>query len=344
MDKPLEPGVRKKGRNTYQVSTEYLKEDFEKMGPEKFKQLMKNKKPQTMKKGGLSAGQKKIAAKAPPPDKIDAKDFAVLKKEKAKGRGMGLQDESIKPGKVMKAREGKMFKGYSKVFETGAEHGAKGKQPSTIVGVKPNVGKKVASKIPGRIGKTLGVVSMLVPAAYAAAKQYKDYKSAKNRDKAKVKKMGGGMMKKYSKGGGADSGRIGEMKSRLAVAADRVDSFRKARGKVSPRDYDKITERTKTYALAQSMKDKDRLTDRDIKKASSLVKGKMGGGMMQKPMGYRSGGHYDDKNKNVVKHIRVKKKMGGGMIGPSQTPGYSKGTMVKARGCKLGRTRPTKIT
>jgi hypothetical protein len=37
MDKPLEPGVRKKGRNTYQVSTEYLKEDFEKMGPEKFK-------------------------------------------------------------------------------------------------------------------------------------------------------------------------------------------------------------------------------------------------------------------------------------------------------------------
>src|SRR6056300_9320 len=182
----------------------------------------------------LSPKQKAIAAKAPPPDKIDAKDFAVLKAEKAKGRGMGLQDEKVKPGKVMKAREGKMFKGYSKVFETGAEHGAKGKQPSTIVGVKPNVGKKVASKIPGRIGKTLGVVSMLVPAAYAAAKQYKDYKSAKNRDKAKVKKYSKGMSKEYSKGGGADSGRIGEMKSRLAVAADRVDGFRKGRGKISP--------------------------------------------------------------------------------------------------------------
>jgi hypothetical protein len=37
-----------------------------------------------MKEGGLSAGQKKIAAKAPPPDKIDAKDFAVLKKKKQK--------------------------------------------------------------------------------------------------------------------------------------------------------------------------------------------------------------------------------------------------------------------
>ena len=36
------------------------------------------------------------------------------------------------------------------------------------------------------------------------------------------------------------------------------------------------------------------------------------------------------------------KKMGGGMM---QKPmGYNKGVMVKARGCKLGRTRPTKIT
>ena len=38
----------------------------------------------------------------------------------------------------------------------------------------------------------------------------------------------------------------------------------------------------------------------------------------------------------------VKKKMGGGMM---QKPmGYSKGVSVKARGCKLGRTKPTKIT
>ena len=39
---------------------------------------------------------------------------------------------------------------------------------------------------------------------------------------------------------------------------------------------------------------------------------------------------------------KLNKKMGGGMM---QKPmGYSKGTMIKARGCKLGRTRPTKIT
>src|SRR5210317_863783 len=63
-----------------------------------------------MRTGGLSPKQKAIAAKAPPPDKIDAKDFAVLKAEKAKGRGMGLQDEKIKPGKVMQARTGKAIK------------------------------------------------------------------------------------------------------------------------------------------------------------------------------------------------------------------------------------------
>jgi hypothetical protein len=226
MDKPLEPGVRKKGRNTYQVSTEYLKEDFEKMGPEKFKQLMKDKKPKTMKKGGLSAGQKKIAAKAPPPDKIDAKDFAVLKAEKAKGRGMGLQDEKVKPGKVMKAKTGKQIvkefsaslKGIDESFKDKVHPMKKQRLMDRNKVIKARYGKAIKTelkadptkpissvapkasdilkkkKLPGRIGTALGIASMMVPAAYAAALQYKDYKSAKNRDEAKVKKMGGGMM------------------------------------------------------------------------------------------------------------------------------------------------------
>ena len=58
----------------------------------------------------LSGGQIKIAKKAPPFNKIDEKDFAVLRAEKAKGRGMGLQDEKMKPGKVMKARKGILIK------------------------------------------------------------------------------------------------------------------------------------------------------------------------------------------------------------------------------------------
>ena len=54
----------------------------------------------------MSPKQKKIAAKAPPPNVFNEKDLAVLREEKAKGRGMGLQDEKVKPGKVMKANLG----------------------------------------------------------------------------------------------------------------------------------------------------------------------------------------------------------------------------------------------
>jgi hypothetical protein len=352
----------------------------------------------SFKKGGLSAGQKKIAAKAPPPDKIDAKDFAVLKAEKAKGRGMGLQDEKVKPGKVMKAKTGKQIvkefsaslKGIDESFKDKVHPMKKQRLMDRNKVMKAKYGKAIKTelkadptkpissvapkasdilkkkKLPGRIGTALGIASMMVPAAYAAAIQYKDYKAAKNRDEAKVKKMVGGMAKKYSVGGGADMG--------------------------AKSDFDKITERTKTYAKAESMKDRDRLTTRDIQEATKALKpsqrksrryaatpgylpkpaiGKMGGGMMNKPMGYSSGtklmdfiksGSYTDKygtKTNVDKAIKKinlspkdkdlatmkpasdKKMMGGGMM--NKPMGYKSGTMVKARGCKLGRTRPTKM-
>ena len=64
--------------------------------------------------GMLTGGQAKIAAKAPPTNKIDEKDFAVLRAEKAKDRGMGLQDEKVKPGKVMKAKRGKAIEKLAK--------------------------------------------------------------------------------------------------------------------------------------------------------------------------------------------------------------------------------------
>ena len=41
--------------------------------------------------------------------KISGKDFAILKAEKAKGRGMGLQDEELPPGKMVKAKSGKIM-------------------------------------------------------------------------------------------------------------------------------------------------------------------------------------------------------------------------------------------
>ena len=247
-----------------------------------------------LKKGGLSGGQAKIAAKAPPTNKIDAKDFAVLRAEKAKGRGQGLQDEKVKPGKVMKAKRGtgvltekgtsKTFKGYSKAFEGPQNKG----RVSTIVGVKPGAKikgqrkkfksmeemRKAKGFKPGESASEfnkrrmklagaqkalaatrLGKIVLPIAAAGVAAQQYLKSKM-KKKDEPK-KKMGGGMMKRpmgYTKGGGADTGRKGEFMSKLGVAINKIK--------------------------------RDRPTRPDLAKLPR----KMGGGMMMKPMGYKEGG------------------------------------------------------
>jgi hypothetical protein len=295
----------------------------------------------------LTGGQAKIAAKAPPPNKLDEKDFAVLRAEKAKGRGMGLQDESIKPGKVMKANEGEFVKRRMRL--AGASSGLdlpvinsvkptvnKSKRAQNLsnmkiqfnkqrsrAGINPNSLKKVLMKTknpysdlvkttdagpkkyssmaemrkakgfkPGESASEfnkrrmalaaakkaasatrVGKIALGVAAAGIGAKKYLESKM--NNKKDVKKKMGGGMMKKYSKGGGLDMG--GPKAKIMQYIRDKKD-------------------------------DGQRLTMRDKEFIKSVMPKKMGGGMMQKPMG------------------------------------YSKGTMVKARGCKLGRTRPTKIT
>jgi hypothetical protein len=419
----------------------------------------------------MSPKQKKIAAKAPPPDKIDAKDFAVLKAEKAKGRGMGLQDESVQPGKVQKAFLGKMIKGAGKSIGRlfgakksatatpgtvtmsksgiGGEGGmlpqllqkaiddgiiksaSKGRmmkafkgggadmglqdekvkpgkvmkakrgkflrsdptkpissvQPSTtlpkdFVGKRKALGGVRASlgmlKGPAKAGAILGA-ALTVPVG-KMLKKIQDKRKAKNRDEAKVKKMAGGMAKKYSKGGD--------------LRAEYIHSQTKKNRKVTGEGY--FTERSATrreeYGAAkdrypnkmdrrkQMLKNLSRVLNPtmgvvkgtiDALNAPTTRKYSVGGGMMNKPMGYSSGsklmdfiksGSYTDKygtKTNVDKAIKKinlspkdkdlatmkpasdKKMMGGGMM---QRPmGYKSGTMVKARGCKLGRTRPTKM-
>ena len=63
-----------------------------------------NKKRDNLPGGFLTGGQAKLDKNKN--GKIDAQDFKILKAEKAKGRGQGLQDEKMKPGKVMKASVG----------------------------------------------------------------------------------------------------------------------------------------------------------------------------------------------------------------------------------------------
>ena len=102
-------------------------------------------------------------------------------------------------------------------------------------------------------------------------------------EKSMSGKRFGGVMKR-SKGGGADSGRVGEMRSKLGVAINKIK---------------------RSGAMGRRTKPKLQAPER--KPMKPLAK-KMGGGMMNKPMGYK------------------------------------KGTMIMARGCKLGRKKATKIT
>ena len=61
----------------------------------------------------LTGGQAKLDRNKN--NKIDAQDFKILR-EKAKGRGMGLQDEKMKPGKVKKAVVGMLARGAKKLL------------------------------------------------------------------------------------------------------------------------------------------------------------------------------------------------------------------------------------
>ena len=236
-------------------------------------------------KTGMTPGQAKIAAKAPPYDEIGGNDFAVLRAEKAKGRGMGLQDESKKPGKIYKAKRGMSFSDKMKAVEDGKINKKTGK-PTSMAAMREMKGFKPGEsasefmkrrKELGAAGKALsatriGKIALGVGAAGVAAQQYLKGKMKKDKNKKTLK------------------------------------DFREQKKPGVP------SEKTKTINSA----------------LNKLKAKKMGGGMMQRPMGYSKG------SKKPMGY------MGGGMM---QKPvGYTKGTMVKARGCKLGRTKPTKIT
>ena len=124
----------------------------------------------------MSPKQKKLAGKAPPPNKLDEKDFAVLRSEKAKGRGMGLQDESKKPGKMYKAALGVM------AMKKAKDKGAKGPELlSPVMLAKRLFNKKAGGvmKYKRGSGLDLPVISSVKPAVHKT-------KRAQNLSKMKI--------------------------------------------------------------------------------------------------------------------------------------------------------------
>ena len=273
----------------------------------------------------LSPKQKAIAAKAPPPDKLDAKDFAVLKAEKAKGRGMGLQDEKIKPGKVMTARIGKEIKADpTKPISSVKPKLGGGADASRKTFPSMDAMRKAKGFKPGETPAQFNKRRMMLEGAKKAAKATRIGKIAagigavgvaasqflkkKMEEKKENKKMVGGMAKKYSKGGDL----------RLDYVYDQTKKNVRSEGRTHTTMKDVKETRREEYGAA-----KDRYpTKKDKLKGIAKKVGSLAPFM---PTVSVAKGVYDKLNQSTVRK-------------------YSKGTMVKARGCKLGRTRPTKIT
>jgi hypothetical protein len=271
-------------------------------------QTLKDKMKKTFgkKSGGLTGGQKKLDKNKD--GKITGEDFKMMKQGYGAARkdGMGLQDEKVKPGKVQKAFLGIMA--LKKAKDKGAK-GAEFLSPLAML-------KRISGKKKGGVAKG-GGADMGTEMSDKRKKKFKfimdrlkspttinireDYepgtKSPMQRDRkregyrAKVESLGGKVLfaDEMSKGGGADTGRIGEIKSKLALAKDK---FKRIEDKKKP----------------------------------------------QKPFPVPS--LYNNNKKPSAGRIRKgeprPKKMG-------EPIGFKSGTMVKARGCKLGRTRPTKM-
>ena len=108
------------------------------------------------------------------------------------------------------------------------------------------------------------------------------------------------------KGGGADTGRIGEIKSKLGVATNKIKRM-KIPGRLTQRD-------------KEALKQIDNIKKRKFKPLSTA--------------------------QAIVDSLKtskpVAKKMGGGMMQPVM-PMYKKGTMIKARGGGIAKTKPTKM-
>ena len=358
-------------------------------------------------KTGMTPGQAKIAAKAPPPNKIDAKDFAVLRAEKAKGRGMGLQDEKVQPGKVMKAnlgilamkkakdkgakgaeflspiamtkrmfnkKSGGVIKAKRGVFSSGkisdmsfdekmkrvesgqinkktgkftsmnAMRDAKGFQKGESASEFNKRRMKLAGAQKVLSASRIGKIVLPIAAAGVAAQQYLKSKM-KKKDEPK-KKMSGGMMNKPMgyKTGGPPAGfkskqdrKKFEKNIKEARSKEGLRSFLSSGNKINqPMRKERYMEGRK----ARHTEFKKKIGRTALGIASSLNPVTSIARGIGKVMG--KGSKKRDFQKGDYGDISVKKNMGGMMM---QRPmGYNKGVMVKARGCKLGRTKPTKIT
>jgi hypothetical protein len=285
-------------------------------------QTLKDKMKKTFgkKSGGLTGGQKKLDKNKD--GKITGEDFKMMKQGYGAARkdGMGLQDEKVKPGKVQKVFLGKMIKGAGKSI--GRLFGRKKTATATpdhimhafesdkgMGGMLPKLLQKAIDE--GKVQKaSLGLMAL---------KKAKD-KGAKGIEflspLAMLKRISGKKKGGVAKGGGADMGTemSDKRKKKFKFIMDRLKSPTTINIR---KDYEPGT---------KSPMQRDRKREGYRAKVESL-----GGKVL----------FADEMSKGGGADTRKRKFMGGGMM---QRPmGYKKGTMVMARGCKLGRKKATKL-
>jgi hypothetical protein len=374
----LTGGEAKSGRS-YRRSPELMKEDAER---------------RVRKRRMLSGGQAKLDKNKN--NRLDAQDFKILRAEKAKGRGMGLQDEKVKPGKVMKAKRGSGLdlpviksvkpeakknpsktnpnkKRFSSMEEMRKAKGFKpGETPAEFNKRKAMLRRSVEAAKATRLGKIIAPIALAgVGAVQYLKSKMKKEESMRDRKKQPLKmkdkmekKMGGGMMK-YSEGGGATtSNKPQRLLKRFTPEESKKmmeDPKRKERlKKLMEAEKRKMAGRQSKPGPSNGSNIGDSILFKKGDKFMVIPK-KMGGGMMQRPMGYKKGSPENPMKEErfqrtrqaaIAKVIgkenvgdprkveRPSKKMGGGMM--NKPMGYRSGKSVKVK-CKLGRNKPTKM-
>ena len=259
--------------------------------------IMSKKKAEYEKKKYLTGGQAKLDKNKN--NKIDAQDFKILRAEKAKGRGQGLQDEKMKPGKPMKAALGAIALGLGakKMKE-------KGKMMPMGIGAAGYLAKKKKEML-GKKRGGMSKSSQGTTAKSAMGKTFSGYQ--------KVFKTGVSAGDKAK----ATSTIIG-VKPKLPEASKKSKIARRALRAAQATRFGKMLLPVAAAGVAaqqylkSKMKKKKELKG-DVKgSASPYLKKKMGGGMMQK---YAEGG--DAKRSPVAEQQRKmgQRKKKAGLLG-----------------------------
>ena len=267
----------------------------------------------THKRGALVGGQKKLDKNNN--NRIDAQDFKILKAEKAKGRGQGLQDEKMKPGKPMKAALGAIALGLGakKMMEKKGSKMPMGMGAAAFLAKKKKemLGKKKGGMFKGyskvfetaaRAGQKNTGTSTIVGVKPNPKKPRKTYKSMEEMRKAKGFKPG------------ESASQFNKRRAALASAKQIAKSSRI--GKIA-------------LGVAAAGIGAKKYLESKIKKKDK----KMGGGMMQK---YAQGGLQEQA---AQEQTRRKRKAGPGALGRAGrgiASGIGKIAGKKAAGPKAG--------